>query len=153
MKNINLKSLSTLFPDVTRPLLHCCKFSPDLVQILLSTLMKIVGMYSVLCCCSVAKLCLTLREPHGLKHARLPCFLPSPRVCLNSCPLSEGCYPTISSSVTSFSSCIQSFPESGSFPISWLLATGGQSIGASASVLTITIQDWFLFNWLVWSPV
>ena len=140
MKNINLKSLSTLFPDVTRPLLHCCKFSPDLVQILLSTLMKIVGMYSVLCCCSVAKLCLTLREPHGLKHARLPCPSPSPGVCPSSHSLHCQCHPTILSSVTIFSFCLQSFPESGSFPLSRLFQSGGQIIEASASVLPMSIQ-------------
>ena len=72
--------------------------------------------------------------PHGLQHTRLPCSLPSPRTCSNSCPLSRWCHPTISSSVISFSSCLLSFPASGSFPMSWLFASGGQSIGASASV-------------------
>ena len=63
----------------------------------------------------------------------------------NSCPLSWWCHPTISSSVTSFSSCLQSFPASGSFPMSWLFASGGQNIGASASAsaLSVTIQGWF----------
>ena len=70
--------------------------------------------------------------PHGLQHTRLPCPSISPRVCLNSCPLSQWCHPTISSSVAPFSSCLQSFPASGSFPISQLLPSGGQSIGASA---------------------
>ena len=64
----------------------------------------------------------------GLQHARLPCPSPSPRVCSNSCPLSWWCHPTISSSVTLFSSCLQSFPALGSFPMSWLFASGGQSI-------------------------
>ena len=66
-------------------------------------------------------------------HARLPCPSPSPRVCSNSCPLSQWCHPTISSSVVSFSSCLQSFPASGSFPMSRLFASRGQTIGASAS--------------------
>ena len=83
--------------------------------------------------------------PHGLQHARLPCSLPSPGVCSNSCPLSQGCHPAISSSVISFSSCLQSSPPSGSFPVSWLFASGGQSIGASAStsVLPMNILGWF----------
>ena len=82
---------------------------------------------------------------YGLQHARLPCPSLSPKVCSNSCPLSQWSHPTISFSVTFFSSCPQSFPASGSFPISWLFATVGQSIGASASgsVLPMNIQDWF----------
>ena len=82
--------------------------------------------------------------PHGLQHARLPCPSLSPRVCSNSCPLSWWCHPTISSSVASFS-CPQSFPTSGSFPVTWFFASGGQSIGASAStsILPKYIQDWF----------
>ena len=92
--------------------------------------------------CSVAKLCLTLR-PHGLQHARLPCPL-SPGDCSNSCPLSWWCYPTISPTVAPFSSCLQSFPASGSFLMNQLFTTGGQSIGvlASASVLPMNNQDW-----------
>ena len=80
-------------------------------------------------CCSVVSSCL---PPHGLQHARLLCPSPSPGACSNSCPLSQWCHPTISSSVTPFS-CPQSFPASGSFPVSWLFASGGQSIGTSAS--------------------
>ena len=71
--------------------------------------------------------------PHRLQHTRLPCPSPSPRVYSNSCPLSQWCYPTISSSVALFSSSPQSFPASGSFPTSRLFVAGGQSIGASAS--------------------
>ena len=82
------------------------------------------------------------------QHTRL--FWPplSPKVCLNSCPLSRLWYPIISSSATSFSSCLQSFPESGCFPVSWLFASGGQSIGASASAsfLPMKIQGWFLLG-------
>ena len=83
--------------------------------------------------------------PHKLQHSRLPCLSLSPGVCLDSCPLSRRFHPTISSSVAPFSSCPQSFPASGSFPISWLFASGGQSIGTSAlaSVLPINIQGWF----------
>ena len=66
-------------------------------------------------------------QPHGLRHARLPCPSPSPRVCSNSCPLSQWCHPTISSSVPPFSSCPQSFPASGSFPVRRLFASSGQS--------------------------
>ena len=81
-------------------------------------------------------------QPHGLQHARLPCSSLFPGVCSNSCPLSQRCYPTISSSVVHFSSCPQSFPESGSFPLIWVFTSGGQSIGASAlsSVLPMNIQ-------------
>ena len=80
--------------------------------------------------------------PHGLQHTRLLCPPLSPRVCSNSCPLSKWCYLTISSSVIPFSSCLQSFPASGSFLMSRLLASGGQSIGASASasILPMNIQ-------------
>ena len=83
--------------------------------------------------------------PHGLQRVRLPCPTPSPRACSNSRPLSQWCHPTVSSSVIPFSSCLQSFPASGSFPVSQLFASGGQSIGASASasVLLMNIQDWF----------
>ena len=79
------------------------------------------------------------------QHTRLPCPSLSPGVCSNSCPLSQWCHPTISSSATCFSSCPQSFPASGSFPVSQLFASGGQSIGAwsLASVLPMNIQDWF----------
>ena len=84
-------------------------------------------------------------RPHGLQHIRLPCPSLSPRVFANSCPLGWWCHPTISSSVIPFLSCPQPFLASESFPISWLLASGGQSIGtsASASVLQMNIQDWF----------
>ena len=82
-------------------------------------------------------------RPHGLQHTRLACPSPSPRVCSNSCPLSRWCHPTISSSVSLFSSCPQSFPESGSFTLGWLLVSGGQTIGASASVLPMNIQGCF----------
>ena len=83
--------------------------------------------------------------PHGLQHTRLLSPSPSHRVCSNSCPVSQWCHPTISSSVVPFSSHLQSFPASGSFPMSWFFTSGGQSIGvsASASVLPMHIQDWF----------
>ena len=87
--------------------------------------------------------------PRGLQHARLPCPSLSPRVCSNSCPLSRWCHPTISSSATHFSSCPQYFPAPRSFPVSWLLASGGQSIGvlALASVLPMNIQGGFSLGW------
>ena len=91
------------------------------------------------------QLCLSFCDPHGLQHIRLPCPSPSPGACSNSCPLSWWCHPTISSCVAPFSSCPQSSPASGSFPVHWLFASGGQSIGASASasVLPMNIQGWF----------
>ena len=84
-------------------------------------------------------------QPPGLQHARLPCLLLFPWVCLNSCPLNQWCHPIISSSVAPFSSCPQSFPASGSFPVNQLFASSGQSIGtsASASVLPVNIQGWY----------
>ena len=81
--------------------------------------------------------------PHELQHARLLCPSLSTKVCSNSCPLSQWCHPTILSSAAPFSSCPQSFPESGSFPMSWLFASYGQTIGASASVLPMNIQGRF----------
>ena len=82
---------------------------------------------------------------HGLQHARFPCVSPSLRACSNACPMSWWCHSTISSSVIPFSSCLQSFPTWGSFLMSRFLASGGQSIGASASasVLSVNIQGWF----------
>ena len=90
--------------------------------------------------------------PHGLHHARLPCPSLSSEVYSNSCPSSLWCYPTISSSVAPFSSCLQSFPASGSFVMGWLFTSGDQSIGASASgsVLPVNIQDWFPLGWTGW---
>ena len=93
-------------------------------------------------------------RPHRLRHARLPCSSLSPWVCLNSCSLCHWCHPTISFSVTPFSSCVQSFPASGSF-LSQLIATGGQSTGISVSapVLPMNIQGWSpLGQTMVWSP-
>jgi len=81
--------------------------------------------------------------PHGLQHTRLPCPSLCPRVCSNSCPLSQWCYLTISFSAIPFSFCLQSFPALGSFPMSWLFTSGGRSVGASASVHLINIQSWF----------
>ena len=102
------------------------------------------------CCCmviyqSVSQLSCSVMSktlwPHGLQHARLP--YPSP--CSNSCPLSQWCHPTISSSVIPFSSCLRSFPTSGSFRMSQFFASGGKNIGISASksVLPMNIHDWF----------
>ena len=90
--------------------------------------------------------------PHGLQHARLPCPSSIPRVYSNSCPLSQWCHPTIPSSVIPFSSCLQSFPASGSFPMSQFFTSGGQSIGVSAStsVLPMNIQDWSPLGWTSW---
>ena len=88
-------------------------------------------------------------QPCGLEHTRLPCSSPAPGVYSNSCPSRRWCHPTISSSVIPFSAWPQSFPASGSFPMSQLFASGGQSIGvsASASVLPMNIQDWFPSGW------
>ena len=105
--------------------------------------------YSVQFSCSVMSNSL---RPHELQYARPPCPSPTPGVYPNSCPLSRWCHPTISSSVIPFSSCPQSLPASGSFPISQLFAWGGQSIGASASasVLPMNTQNWSPSEWTGW---
>ena len=91
-------------------------------------------------------------QPHRLQHARLPCPSPTPGACSNSCASSWWCHPTISSSVIRFSSCLQSFPASGSFQMSQFFSSRGQSIGvsSSASVLPMNIQDWFPLGWTGW---
>ena len=105
---------------------------------------------------SVSQLCHSVMSdslwPHRLKQARLPCPSPTPEACSNSCSMSQWCHPTISSSVTRFSYCLQSFPASGSFARSQFFTSGGQSIGvsASASVLPMIIQDWFSLGWTSW---
>ena len=111
--------------------------------------------YNDCCCCSVSKVMSDYLWPHKLQHARLPCPLLSPGVCSSSCPLSQWCYLTISSSVALFSSCPQFFPASGSFPVSHLFISGGQNIGASASasvpsneysgLISFRIDWWDLF--------
>ena len=101
------------------------------------------------CCCSVAKLCLTLWDPVHCSTPGLPVPSPTPRACLNSSQLSQWCHPAISCSVVPLSSSLQFFPASWSFPVSWLFASGGQSIGASVSapVLTMSNQGWFPLGW------
>ena len=101
---------------------------------------------------SVSQSCLTLCDSHGPQHGRPPCPSPPPGVYPNSSPLSQWCHPTISSSVIPFSSCPLSFPASGSFQMSKLFASGGQSIGVSAStsVLPMNAQDWFPLGWTGW---
>ena len=91
-------------------------------------------------------------RPHGLQHARLPCPSPTLGAYSNSCPSHRWCHPTISSSVIPFSSHLQSFPESGSFQMSWFFTPGVQRIGvaASTSVLPNNIEDWFPLGWTGW---
>ena len=91
-------------------------------------------------------------RPRGLQHVRLPCLSPTPRAYSNSCPLSQWCHPTISSSVVPFSSRLQSFPASKSFPMSQFFASGDQIIGVSASTsgLPMNIQHWFPLAWTCW---
>ena len=92
---------------------------------------------------------------HDSQHTRPPCQSPTPRVHPNSCPSSRWCHPAISSSVVPFSSCLQSLPASGSFPMSQLFAWGGQSIGvsASASVFPMNTQDWSPLGWTGWTSL
>ena len=91
-------------------------------------------------------------RPHESQHTRPPCPSPTPGVYPNSCPLCQWCHPTNSSSVIPFSSCPQSFPASGSFQMSQLFTSGGQSTGVSAStsVLPMNIQEWFPLGWTGW---
>ena len=93
-------------------------------------------------------------RPHWLRHTRLPCPSPSPGTSSNLCPLSQWCHPTISASVIPFSSCLQSFPASGSLLMSRLFASGGQSteVSASKSFLQWIFRTDFLWDWLVGSP-
>ena len=117
-------------------------FLTQFFHVFLPPLLNLFCFFSVQFSCSVMSHSFW---PHGLQHARLPCPLPAPEACSNLCPLSQWCHPTIASSVISFSPCLQSFPASGSFPVSQLFESGGQTIGASAlaSVLPMNIQDWF----------
>ena len=102
---------------------YCCAASPYLVQVSRSVVSD------------------SLR-PHGLQHARLPCPSPTPGACSNSCPSSWWCHPTIWSSVIPFSSRLQSFPASGSFPVSQFFTSGVQSIGVSTSALVLPMNIW-----------
>ena len=108
-----------------------------------------IDMLLVLFSCSVVSNSL---KPHGLQHARLPCPSPPCGAYSNTHPLSQWCHPTTSSSVIPFSSCLQSFPASGSFLMCQLFASGGQHIGASASasVFSMNIQDWFPLGQAGW---
>ena len=94
-------------------------------------------------------------QPHEPQHIRPPCPSPTPRVHPNPCPLCRWCHPTLSSSVVPFSSCPQSLPASGSFQMSQLSASGGQSIGVSAStsVLPMNTQDWSPLGWTGWNSL
>ena len=113
--------------------------------LLLRRIFCIIELFWNCCYCLVTQSRQTLCDPHEQQHARLPCPSLSSGVCSNSYPLNQWSHPAISSSVTPFSSCPQFFPALGSFPMSWFFASGGQSIGASASasVLPMYIQDWF----------
>ena len=122
----NLKSISSPLQEVR---------SPD---------RNVLEVFLLLFNCSVVSNSL---QPHGLQQARLPCPSPSPRACSNSCSLSWWCHPTLSSSVIPFSSCLQSFPASGSFPMSQLFPSDGQSVGASASILPMNIKGWSPLEW------
>ena len=103
----------------------------------------------IIWCCSVTQSCPALCNPVDCSTPAFPVLHHLSRVCSNSCPLSLWCHPAISSSVIPFSSCPQSFPASGSFPLSQFFASGRQSIDSSvsASVLPVKIQDWFPLGW------
>ena len=132
------------YPDITFTALTCCLevgFFNCIKEFWAQSLVQVIH--------SVVSNSL---QPHELQHARPPCPSPTPRVHSNPCPLSRWCHPTISSSVVPFSSCPQYFPASGSFQMSQLFASGGQSIGVSASksVLPMNTQDWSPSGWTGW---
>jgi len=106
------------------------------------------------CCCSVTESCPTLCNPMDCSTPGSPVLHYLAKFAQTQCPLSRWCHPTISSSVLPFSSCLQSFPASGSFPMNQLFASGGQSIGASASasVFLMNIKSWSPLGWTGWSP-
>ena len=117
---------------------NCLRFSPDAPESTSVQFNRSVVSYSL--------------PPHGRQHARLPCPSLTPRACSNSCPLSHGCHPTISSSVVPFSFHLQSVPASGSFPMSQFFESTGLNIGvpASPSVLPMDIQEWSPLGWTDW---
>ena len=120
-----------------------------LIEVIFSQMYTCVKIHPTLCAVSVQFSWSVMSNslwPHGLQHARLPCPSSTPRACSNSCPSSQWCHPTISSSIIPFSFCLQSFPASGPFAMSWFFTSGGQSIGdsASASVLPMIFRTYFL---------
>ena len=123
------------------------------ISIILCTVKKTNNILASLCKYFLSHCCSDPLWPHGLQHAKLPCPPLSPGVCSKSCPLSQWCHPTISSSVIPFCSCLQSCPASRSFPMSQFFTSGRKSIGASASVLPMNIQDWFPLGWIGWISV
>ena len=127
--------LRTWFPSTTS---RDCSTQPS--WLCLTSILESKGDLSLLFSHSVVS---DYLRPHGLQHARLPCTSLFPGVCSNSCPLSQWCHTTNSSSVSPFFSCPQSFPASRSLPMSLLFASGGQRIGVLASVLPMNIQGWF----------
>ena len=141
---VEMSVILTSAPTWPPPWLHLLTIASPLQErgIPAPCLNQTPGHKSVQFSCSVMSDSL---HPHGLQHARPPCPSPTPGVYSNSCPLSQWCHPTISSSVVSFSSRLQPFPASGSFPMRQFFTSGGQSIGVSAStsVLPMNIQDWF----------
>ena len=107
---------------------------------------------SIYCCCSVAQSCPTVFDSMDYSMPGFPVFSLSPEVCSNSCPLNQWYHPPILSSIIPFSSCLQSFPISGSFPVSQFIASGGQRIGVSASgsVTPMNTKVWFPLGWTGW---
>ena len=143
LRSFTCSLIFSKYPDITCTALTCC-----LEVGFFNCIKEFWAQSSVQFICSVVSNSL---QPHELQQARPPCPSPTPGVHPNPCPLSRWCHPTISSSVVPFSSCPQSFPPSGSFQMSQLFASGGQSIGVSASapVLPMNTQDWaFRMDWM-----
>jgi len=154
----SISALCYIFPPLSPflplfPFHSLCLALPNLSLFCLLSLCPLPLLFSLLC--TLVSLLITTQSissvvsnslwPHGLQHTRFPCPSPTPKACSNSCPWNRWCHPTIAYFDIPFSSCLQSFPISGSFPMSQFIASGGQSIRASAStsVLPKNVQDWF----------
>ena len=155
--NLLVKTVHTLFWDQKQPALEYMTYNLWCIhnihgrkqsKFTLEILLFFVWL-SVQFSCSVVSDSL---QPHGLQHTRPPCPSPAPGVYSNSCPSSQWCHPTISSSVVPFPRCLQSFPASGSFQMNQLFASDGQRIGASAStsILPMNTRDWSPLGWTGW---
>ena len=147
MREVNLRVTTWLSNPTPREILKRCNSTPR--YMFQKNWKQIFKNSSVQFSCSVVSDSL---RPHESQHARPPCPSPTPGAYPDSCPSSPWCHPAVSSSVVPFSSCPQSFPASGSFPISQLFAWSGQSTGlsASASVLPMNTQDWSPLGWTGW---
>ena len=124
------------------------KYVRNQLQMFICIKILYISSLFICCCCSLAQLCLTFCDPMDCRMPGFPSL--SPGVCLNSCPLNQWCHPTVSSSVISFSSCLQSFSASRSFLMNQLFTSCGQSIGASVSESVLPMNCWFHLGLIGW---